>query len=103
MVKYMSDLFENFYERLVIERLNEELQKQDREVTEDYFSDVACIALNHLTPRYIRYHIDAAFYITSTERQQMEQSVEKAVKDAIIFIENRMQQSPDGSASNSPT
>ena len=99
MVYAMSDLFENFYERLVVEKLNDELARQDHEVDEDYFSDVACVALNHLTPRYIRYHIDAAFYITSTERMEMEQSVEKAIKDAIIFIDKRIQQSPDGSSS----
>ena len=94
--------FNNFYEHLVLDHLEEVLQQKNKQVDEDYVADVACVALNQLPPRYIRYSIDASFYITSAEREQMERAVTKAVKEAIEFIDHRRNQHPDGTCPKKP-
>lgn len=92
----MSDEIENYYEHLVFSRLEEQLTEMGKSGDVDYLNDVACVALNQLPPRYIRHPIDATFYITPAESQQMDLAVEKAISEAIAFIDKRKDQLPDG-------
>ena len=75
----------NFYEKLVIEYISRNLSAGKKEP--GYLADIACVALNHLPPRYIRYEVDMFFYLSPMERKEMEDKIEQAVNNAIEFIE----------------
>jgi len=80
----LLDNIQNYYETLVIEALAKEVEGKD--VSEDILTDVLCIAINHLPPRYIRHEVDMAYYTSPTERQELNDKAIKAVKDAFVFI-----------------
>lgn len=82
------DSVHNYYEHLVIERILENLAGRD-DVDEDFVQDVACVALNHLPPRYVRHDVDLLFYMTAEERRTMHESVTWAVEDATRYVEER--------------
>ena len=53
----------------------------------NYIADVACVALNNLPPRYIRYSVDMAFYLSPDERQEMLNKVQDAVTLAVSLVD----------------
>lgn len=55
----------------------------------ELLADVACVALNRLTPHYIRHDADHSFYQPRTEAQSREQSVTEAVEFAYGFVQAR--------------
>ena len=73
----------NYYEQLVAEEI---LQRLPGQKDTDYLADIACVALNHLPPRYIRHEVDMAFYMSPDELHQITERVRQAVADAIDFI-----------------
>ena len=75
----------NYYEKLVLEELAKQLE--GKELDEEFLTDTVCIALNHLPSRYFRHGVDMAFYLSSDEYIQMKTEVEKAVHEAIKFME----------------
>ena len=86
----LSDLdsIHNFYEGLVFEELNRVLA--GREIGGDYIADAACVALNHLPPRYIRHDVDMMFYLSPDEKQEMDDKVKEAVQKAVTFVDQRI-------------
>ena len=80
------DSIHNYYEGLVFTSIQQKLGA--RYGNNDYTADIACVALNHLPPRYIRHDVDMAFYLSPNERQEMIDKVEKAVALAIEFVED---------------
>jgi hypothetical protein len=76
----------NYYEKLVIQYLVEELGTQS-EVGR--MADIACVALNHLPPRYIRYDVDMTFYLSPQEAAEMSNKIADACQKAISFVEQR--------------
>lgn len=74
------DSVHNYYERLVINEINENYA--DKFDDYDVLADMACIALNRIAPRYIRYDIDMSFYMSTEEHLQVQKTVKKAVKKA---------------------
>lgn len=84
-----ADAIHNHYERMVLEEVQRALP--DRQDEYDLLADIACVALNHLPPRYIRHQVDMMFYLSPRERMEMEDKVTKAVADAIAFVEARGQ------------
>ena len=78
------DSVHNYYEALVWEQI--QLSLTDNLDDADYIADVACVALNHLPPRYFRYAVDMAFYLSPNERQEMIDKVADAVTQAITFV-----------------
>lgn len=80
----LLDNIQNYYEALVMEALADmpEAEKHD----EDVLTDIVCIALNHLPPRYIRHEVDMAYYTSPTERMELEAKAKKAVKDAFTYM-----------------
>ena len=80
------DNIHNYYEVLVIQRLNDMRHASfiDRDPT--FQEDVACVALNQLPARYVKHDIDMVYYMTIAEREQMEYAVHKAVTAAIEYV-----------------
>ena len=70
----------NYYERLVFNEIKEHYV--DVLDDENKLADMACIALNRITPRYIRYDIDMSFYMSIDEHIDVERRVSKAVRKA---------------------
>ena len=77
------DNIHNYYEKLVLQHI---LDTTGRDKTDDFVEDVACVTLNQLPPRYVRYDVDMAFYLTAQEREAMETQIEKAVTHAIEYV-----------------
>ena len=73
----------NYYEQLVLRRIQEIIGKPD---DSDFLEDVACVALNQLPTRYVRHDVDMVYYLTADERASMEQQIEKAVPHAIEYV-----------------
>lgn len=73
----------NYYETLVF---NEVKTQMDKKSSNDTLSDIACIALNHLPPRYFRHEVDMFFYLSPQEREETIEKVRLAVSDAIEFV-----------------
>ncbi len=73
------DTVHNYYERLVF---NEIKEKYGDKIDENQAADMACIALNRISPRYIRYDIDMSFYMSAEEHWETQKRVTKAVKKA---------------------
>ncbi len=74
------DSVHNYYERLVFNEINENYA--DKFEDHDVLADMACIALNRISPRYIRYDIDMSFYMSVSEHILVEKTVRKAVRKA---------------------
>ena len=83
------DMLHNYYERRVFEQLKHEINAKQLTLDSDTLEDIACVALNRLPARYIRHDIDLAFYLTSEERDKLENSVREAVKYATNFVLER--------------
>ncbi len=77
----------NFYEKLVKEHIIELGLHKTRDA--NFLSDVACLALNKLPPRYIRYNVDMAFYLPDSERSHMRLNVINAVQESVSFLEDQ--------------
>lgn len=79
---------QNYYERAVFDEILKQTNTRSsyRDDPNDELVDIACIALNSLPPRYIRHTVDLTFYTTTVEQQEINERVEKAVKDAITFV-----------------
>lgn len=84
------DSIHNYYEQLVLAEIHRQLGETRR--GGDFVADAACVALNHLPPRYIRHAVDMAFYLSPKEREEMEDKVAAAVSQALAFVEQRNQQ-----------
>ena len=74
----------NYYEKLVFSRVLHLMGKKT--VDMDYLEDIACVALNHLPPRYIRFDVDMIFYLSPSERGEMEQKIDEAIETAVASI-----------------
>lgn len=70
----------NYYEKRVFDEINDNYL--DSGLDEQQLADMACIALNRLAPKYIRFDIDMSFYMSGTEHLEMQEKVRKAVKKA---------------------
>lgn len=81
----LLDNIQNYYEPLVLDALVEVLG--ERRLDEDVLTDVICVALNHLPPRYYRYEVDMVFYLSPVESEEMQQKVKAAVVKALAYVE----------------
>ncbi|MCP5326828.1 MAG: late competence development ComFB family protein [Oceanospirillaceae bacterium] len=87
----VTDKIQNYYEAKVAD----ELQRVAKPMgfNEEQLADLACLALNHLPPRYFRHEVDIAFYMSVHELEDIRQRVEAAVKNAIDYISKHSPQS----------
>lgn len=81
----LRDAIDNFYERLVVDAIDATRQDSD---TADFLTDVMCVALNRLPPRYYCHSIDMMFYLGDDELKSMKQKSLAAVKEARDFVAN---------------
>jgi len=82
------DFIHNYYERLVLaEIFSQSLRVQEGD--RDFLADVACVALNRMPPRYIRYDVDMTFFMSPQDIQEITNKVSRAVTDAIDYVESR--------------
>ncbi len=82
----LLDNIQNYYETLVIESLASQIEGQD--IDEDRLTDVICIAINHLPPRYIRHEVDMVYYTSPIEMQEIRDKADAAVKNALAHIKD---------------
>jgi len=80
------ELCKNFYERLVFEEITARAAGTPLAFDADALEDVACLALNQLPVRYVRFAVDASFYMEQKERVELEGAVAEAVSRAMAFV-----------------
>jgi hypothetical protein len=85
------DEISNWYENILFEKISqlsqEQLETDPRSAYDPaMWSDIACLALNHLPPRYVRHAVDMRFYLSPQEQQEMDQRVDKALQNAIQYV-----------------
>lgn len=73
----------NYYERLVVDRLWNIVQKSEEPLTQDFVDDVACLALNRLPACYVRSMVDKSSYLSEKMYREMEDAVAEAIELAI--------------------
>lgn len=81
----LLDNIQNYYETLVVEVLAEHYKGEEVEL--EFMTDVVCVALNHLPPRYFRHGVDMIFYTSPIERDELATKAREAVEAAIIYVE----------------
>lgn len=84
----MDNSIHNWYEHLVFEKLTV-LTETDLSLNEDKLSDIACITLNHLPPRYVRHSVDMSFYTSPQEKGEMGERIDAAIRNAIDYVQNQ--------------
>lgn len=84
----LDDDIHNYYEQLVLQRI-EELKLTEKYDT-NFIADLCCLTLNQVPPRYIRYDVDMAFYLPPQERQEMEMTVSYAVDKALNYLNRKI-------------
>ncbi|QOL27150.1 late competence development ComFB family protein [Thalassotalea sp. LPB0316] len=83
----ISDDIHNYYEKLVIQQFG--LLKVEEKYDQDFIADLTCVVLNQLPARYIRHEVDMAFYLPASDRFEMENKVDIAIKKALEFMESQ--------------
>ncbi len=83
------DSIHNYYETLVVRELIQTFVDDIKHIDEDYLQDIACIALNMLPARYVRHDVDMAFFLTTSERADMDLAVKDAVLKAKEHVDNQ--------------
>lgn len=86
----------NYYEKLVYEEIRRLLVEKQRSHDDDFIEDLACVALNHLPPRYVRHNVDLIFYMNSDERTEINQRVQHEVAEAYAFVISHKEHQIDG-------
>ncbi|GAB3022406.1 late competence development ComFB family protein [Bowmanella dokdonensis] len=81
----LDDDIHNYYEHLVTDRI--ETMGLQKTKDADYIADLCCLTLNQVPPRYIRYEVDMAFYVSQSERHQMEMNVAEAMDKALKYLD----------------
>ena len=76
---------QNFYERRVYERLTI-LGRKRPELDEETLADAACLALNRLPPRYVRHVVDAEFFLSIDDMEEIDRRVNEAVDAALVIV-----------------
>ena len=84
------DNINNYFEKLVIDVIQEKLQSNQLEHDDDFLADIACVALNQLPSRYVRHNVDMVFYMTLEEREQNKIIVENAVEMAVDYVKQHL-------------
>ncbi len=77
----------NYYEQIVSDEIRRQLGNRPIEPGMDFMADVACVTLNRLPPKYYRYEVDMAFYMSPNELHEVKERVIQVVTEAIAFVE----------------
>lgn len=79
----------NYYEQLVIDRLWKLAEEAVEPFSQAFQEDVACLALNKLSPCYVRNSIDKSINISEKQYQEMVEAVDLAIKQGIETVQRR--------------
>ncbi|MBL0147947.1 MAG: late competence development ComFB family protein [Ideonella sp.] len=80
----------NIHERAVYDAVRKGVERYPGIASHaDLLADVACVALNRMTPRYIRHDVDLAFFLTTKEREDNERAINESVDYAFSFVQAR--------------
>ncbi len=79
----------NYYEHLVMECIRDRLGPTAEAAGSDYVDDLACVALNYLPSRYVRFSVDLTSRLSDEDRQALREEVADAVGFAVTTIEGR--------------
>lgn len=82
-----SHRIRNYYEQVVAEEVVRQFDGLERKKDSGVMADIACVALNRLPPKYIRYEVDMAFYMSPDELVNMKENIVKTVTEAIEFVD----------------
>jgi hypothetical protein len=86
----MSLAFEsvhNRHESIVFDKiLREALRYPQLAGNADLLADAACLALNSLPARYLRFEVDLTFFATQNEEAAEAAAVDAAVQSALAFV-----------------
>lgn len=88
-MKLDFSLIRNFYEHGVFERVARSASAYPSLTDPSAILGVACIALNRLPPKYIRHDADMIFYMTASDRIELEKALDEAVATAFQFAVER--------------
>ena len=80
------DAIYNYYERLVYDAISRAIENSEHEYTQDEIEDIACLALNALPSRYVRYTVDTVYFQSDQERINMDKNVQEAVDNALSKV-----------------
>ena len=83
----LHDDIHNYYEKLVVQQFSK--LKVEEKYDQDFIADLTCVVLNQLPARYIRHEVDMAFYLPASDRFEMENKVDIAIKKALEFMESQ--------------
>ena len=76
---------ENYYETLVFDRIRKLTKERGEEPDPDYWEDLACVALNHLPPHYVRHIVDFISHLSDEQRDNLNSEVNSAVDYALTL------------------
>ncbi|UTF61408.1 late competence development ComFB family protein [Gilvimarinus sp. DA14] len=96
------DNIHNYYERHVIEAILEASERA-RQGDRDFLADVACVALNHLPPKYIRHDVDMSFFMSPQELEEVNDKIARAVNHAISYVSERETENSAKDSETEPT
>ncbi|SEP78337.1 Late competence development protein ComFB [Ectothiorhodospira magna] len=85
---------QNYYEHLVYDRIRHLLERTGEPLDSMHMDDLACVALNRLPPRYLRFSVDLSTRLTDEDWEQINQQVNEAVDYAVSTIHRRQETRP---------
>jgi hypothetical protein len=87
----MFESVRNYYEDAVFHEVTERAWEFPALADNpELLGDVACVALNRITPRYIRNQVDMTFYLDAKERLRNQTLVKSAVDAAFRFVDTQL-------------
>lgn len=89
---HLPEDIHNYTENLVGEQLRKCGMMDRRDL--DFISDLCCLVLNQLPPRYVRSDVDLLSYISDNERHELNEMISKIVDEAEEFLEQDRREQP---------
>ncbi len=89
----VNDDIRNYYEQLVVDHIY--AQGIHLRYGKEFIADLCCLVLNKLPPRYIRYEVDMAFFLSQQERADMNARVKETVQSVLTYLEQRQKEDPN--------
>lgn len=72
---------QNYYEHLVTEAVKQ--RRLPERYDDEFLADLCCLVLTKLPARYFRHDVDMAYFLTSAERQVMDELVTSAIEQGL--------------------
>ncbi len=80
----------NYHEQVVFDLVSDIAAKYKALAgNPELLADVACVALSHLPPRYIRHIVDFSFFRSEAEREASDEAARAAVDEAFNYVQAR--------------